>query len=320
MRPGGIPLVKVLCIASAAVVFSLQGLDSSLAENSLSDSGQIIYQSNEKSPNQIFIVGISHRDTLTRTNGSNTAKTQVEIYEIGDWLIHHQGLELLLPEGFFSKKPAKGEDKINLTGLEKGKCTGSSDLKLIEERLADDRTFTNAEMLLNENHQLRLKQVEDEESYDAVRTGILKMVGSRNGSCDLVSVKSELDYLQEKRTAAMLQRIPGIIDDEFQQGYIKAKKAIFTIGISHLTKIIQYMSEGKIRIHSPLWTPGKNEDENYISDLNLTKENYGICIIIPKILANDHRVLAMNGLDKIVALSRSQVSVVHSAFHSADTR
>ncbi len=319
MRPSSIPLVRILFIASAAVVFFLQGFVSSSAENSLSDCGQIIYRSNEKSPNQIFIVGISHRDTLTRTNGSNTAKAQVEIYKIGDWLIHQQGLELLLPEGFFSKKPAKGEEKINLTGLEKSKCIGSSDLKSIEERLADDRTFTNAEMLLNEYHQIRLKQVEDEKSYDAVRTGILKMVGNRSSSCDLVSVKSELDYLQDKRTAAMLQRIPGIVDDEFQQGYIKAKQAIFTIGISHLTKIIQYMNEGKIRIHSPLSASGKNEDESFVSDLNLAKENFGVCIIIPKTLANDQRVLAMNGLDKIVALSRNQVSVVQSAFHSVDT-
>ncbi len=321
MRPSSVPPARILFIATAAVVFFLQGFDSSFAENNLSDSGEIIYRSNEKSPNQIFIIGISHRDTLTRTNGRNTVKAQVETYEIGDWLIHHQGLELLLPEGFFSKKPANGEEeKISLTGLKKSKCIGSSDLKLIEERLADDRTFTNAEMLLNENHQLRLKQVEDEKSYDAVRTGVLKMVGNRSSSCDLVAVKSELDYLQEKRTAAMLQRIPGIVDDEFQQGYINAKKAIFTIGLSHLTKIIQYMTEGKIEIHSPLWTSGKNEDQSYVSNLNLAKENFGICIIIPKTLANDQRVLAMNGLDKIVALSRNRVSVAHSAFHSSDTR
>ena len=320
MKTSAASPIRILFIAFAAAISFLQGFDSSIAESNLSDCGEVIYRSSEKSPSQIFIVGISHRDTLTRANGSNTVKAQVEIYKIGDWLIHHQGLELLLPEGFFSKKPAKGEEeKISLSGLEKSKCIGSSDLKSIEERLADDRTFTNAEMLLNENHQIRLKQVEDEKSYDAVRTGILNMVGNRSSSCDLVTIKSELDYLQDKRTAAMLQRIPGIVDDEFQQGYIKTRKAIFTIGISHLAKIIQYMNEGKIKIHSPLWASGKSEDESYISDLNLLKENFGICIVIPKTLANDQRVLTMNGLDKIVALSRNQIPIVRSAFHAADT-
>ncbi len=236
---------------------------------------------------------------------------QAEIYKIGDWLVHHQGLELLLPEGFFSKKPTKvGEEKIDLTGLEKNKCIGSSDIKAIEERLADDRAFANAEMLLNENHQMRLKQVEDEKFYEAARAGILKMVGKGSDSCDFITVKSELDYLQDRRTAGMLQRIPIIVDDEFQQGNIKARKAIFTIGISHLNKIVQYMNERKIRIYSPL---SSNKNENYISDLNLQKENFGISIIIPRTLANDQKVLMINGLDKIVAQARNQFPTVRSA-------
>jgi hypothetical protein len=63
--------------------------------------GEVIYRFNEKSPNQVFIIGISHRDALTCLNGDNTSKVQAQIYRIGDWLIHSQGLELLLPEGFF---------------------------------------------------------------------------------------------------------------------------------------------------------------------------------------------------------------------------
>ncbi len=304
-----------MAIAITVLVSLVQRPQFSFAESFLSqipaECGEVIYRSNEKSPDQIFIIGISHRDTLTRANGSNTVKVQTEIYKIGDWLVHHQGLELLLPEGFFSKKPVKArEENIDLAGLEKSKCVGSSDIKIVEERLADDRTFANAEMLLNENHQMRLKQVEDEKSYEAVRSGILKMVGKGGDSCDFVTVKSELDYLQDRRTAGMLQRIPIIVDDEFQQGNIKARKAIFTIGISHLNKIVQYMSERKIRIYSPL---SSNKNENYISDLNLQKENFGISIIIPRTLANDQKVLMINGLDKIVAQARNQFSIVHSA-------
>ena len=73
--------------------------------------GRVIYQLNEKSPNQVFIIGLSHRDTLTCLNGDNTSKVQAEVYKIGDWLIHNQGLELLLPEGFFKSTSTKMEKK-----------------------------------------------------------------------------------------------------------------------------------------------------------------------------------------------------------------
>ena len=157
---------------------------------------------------------------------------------------------------------------------------------------------------------MRLRQVEDDKSYWAVRDGIMKLVGNGRGSCDFVSAKSELDYLQEKRTAAMLQRIPGIVDDEFQRGNIQARRAIFTIGLSHLSKIIQYVNEHKIRIYPPLGSPDKSD--GYVAELNLQKERFGISIIIPKTLADDQKILTMNGLDNIVAQSRSPFSVVRS--------
>ena len=36
--------------------------------------GEIIFRCNEKSPKQIFIIGMSHRDSFTRDNGSQTSK------------------------------------------------------------------------------------------------------------------------------------------------------------------------------------------------------------------------------------------------------
>jgi hypothetical protein len=38
-------------------------------------------------------------------NGDKTSRVQAEIYKIGDWLIHHQGVELVLLEGFI-KNPS----------------------------------------------------------------------------------------------------------------------------------------------------------------------------------------------------------------------
>ena len=170
-------------------------------------------------------------------------------------MIHRQGVELLLPEGFFEKKTSKGGGLISKVDSTKNKCTGMPGMKSIEERLACDKTYVNAEMLLKENHSLRLRQVEDERFYFAANEGISKLVKTEQGSSNYLALKSELDYLQERRTAAMLQRIPEIVDDEFQQGMIRNRKAVLTIGLSHLKGVIQYLSENKIRIYTPPLSP-----------------------------------------------------------------
>jgi len=270
--------------------------------------GEVIYRSNEKSLNQIFIIGIGHRDPLTYLNGNNTSRVQVEVYKIGDWLIRNQGSELLLPEGFFKSTSAKiGKKNINAPERETS-CT-PLDMKVLEERLSDNKTYVNAEMLLKENHPLRLRQVEDKDLYDAVRTDIFKLVSCRGNASDYSSVKSELDYLQEKRTAAMLQKIPKIVDEEFRQGNIKSKKAIFTVGMLHLHKIITYLNENRIKIYAPLLTPNGSED--YIAELNLQKENFGVSVILPRTLADDQKILEINQLDKIVRECRSNTPVLH---------
>ncbi|RPJ06696.1 MAG: hypothetical protein EHM36_06670 [Deltaproteobacteria bacterium] len=109
----------------------------------------------------------------------------------------------------------------------------------------------------------------------------------------------------------MLQRIPGIVEEEFRQGSIGAPRVIFTIGVSHLNRIIQSLNEGKIRIYAPLTASNKRGD--YIADLNLSKENFGVSVIIPKTLANDQKVLVMTGLDKIVTRTQNQSSFASSA-------
>jgi hypothetical protein len=96
----------------------------------------------------------------------------------------------------------------------------------------------------------------------------------------------------------MLQRIPEIVDHEFQLGTIKSRKAILTVGMYHLHEIIAYLNENKITIHAPLPASGKTKD--YYSDLNLLKEHFGISVILPKTLADDQKTLEMNKLDQVV--------------------
>ena len=263
--------------------------------------GEVIYKSNDNSPNQIFIIGMSHRDSLTCLNGENTSRVQAEAYQIGDWLIHNQNLELLLPEGFFASKTEK-MGKENIKASERKRSCGELDFEMLEERLSDNKTYVNAEMLLNEYHPLRMRQLEDEELYDAVRDGLLKLVNCREGPSHYAIMKSEMDYLQERRIAAMLQKIPVIVEAEFRQGNIKSRKAIFTIGMSHLYNIIRYQSEKRIRIVAPL--AASNGSEDYFAGLNLLRENFGVSIILPKTLRNDQNILKINRLDKVIAQSR----------------
>jgi len=285
--------------------FSLLSVSASTAETTLGippPYGQVIYQLNEKSPNQLFIIALGHRDTVTCLNGDNTSRIQAEVYKIGDWLIHNQGLGLLLPEGFFKSASAKVEEKnINATGT-LSSCT-RLDMKALEEKLSDNTAYVNAEMLLKETHPLRLRQVEDKELYNAVRKNLLKLLGCGEDSSDSSLLKSKLDYLQEKRTVAILQKIPGIVDDEFQRGNIKTRKAILTLGLSHLPEIIRYLNGNRITIHAPL--PASNGKEDYNSEVNLLKEHFGVSVILPTTLAGDQKVLRITGLDGIIRQCQS---------------
>ncbi|MGZ6292949.1 MAG: hypothetical protein ACXWMK_12255 [Syntrophales bacterium] len=207
-----------------------------------------------------------------------------------------------MPEGFFKSTSTKIDEKnINAPGTPNS-CT-LLDIKVLEERLSDNKAYVNAEMLLKETHPLRLRQVEDKELYDTVRNDLVKLISCRNDSSDYSLLKSKLEYLQEKRTAAMLQKIPEIIDNEFQQGSIKSRKAILTVGMYHLHEIIRYLNENRIMIHAPL--PASDETKDYHSELNILKEHFGVLVILPRTLADDQKILKINKLDQIVSKYQS---------------
>jgi pSer/pThr/pTyr-binding forkhead associated (FHA) protein len=303
---------RLLFIILTALPFLLS-IPPSIAETDLvvpPQYGEVIYRFNEKGPNQIFIIGISHRDALTCLNGDQTSRVQAEVYKIGDWLIHNQNLELLLPEGFFKNTSTKIEKK-NIKTLEKEPICPSLDMKVLEQRLSDNKTYVNAEMLLKESHLLlRLRQVEDKKLYDEVRDSLFKLVSGRKDLGDDSLQKSELDYLQAKRTAAMLQKIPQIVNEEFQQGNIKSRKAIFTVGMYHIHEIIRYLDANKIIVHVP--KSASNEAKESSTELKLLRENFGVSVILPRTLTDDQKILEINELDGIVKQYRAQSSPLSS--------
>jgi hypothetical protein len=276
------------------------------------DFGEVIYQYNQRSPAQLFIIGMAHRDSLTGLSIPNVARVQAEVYKLGQWLIQNERCELLLPEGFFAAPAGKTGRALRRAADDKLICPESIDLKTLEEKLSDNRSFINAELLLKRNYPLKLRQVEDENFYRAAGECIRRLVNCGEDQAQYLRVKSQLDYLQERRTAAMLQKIPEIIQAEFRQGNIKAPKAIFTVGLSHLPSIIRYLEENKVRIYSPL--PGMDEKEEYTADLNLKKENFGVSIFLPPTLAGDRQTLKITGLDQIIARHRRHSSARSSPY------
>ncbi|MCL5237881.1 MAG: hypothetical protein M1353_08550 [Nitrospirae bacterium] len=266
--------------------------------------GEVVYRCNQESPNHLYIIGMSHRDTLSRSNGSTTARAQAEAYKIGEWLVKNEMLELLLPEGFFKKAKKLEKGGVVKIGYEKGRIAELLDIKEVEKKLSDDSIFINAEILLKENYFLKLQQIEDRKLYDAVVDGIYRVESSNDDLAEYNALKAEMEYLQQRRTAAMLQRIPEVIEDEFRQGNIKRKKALLTIGLNHIHEIIKYLKENKITINAPLINPSGNEDYN--AELNLLKEHFGITVIIPKTLADNQDILIKTRLDKVIEQSRGQ--------------
>jgi len=262
--------------------------------------GKVIYRFNEASPNQLFIIGMSHPDALTGSKRSNTVKVQAEVYRLGDWLIHQAGLELLLPEGYMEKNPRKMEPN-RLGNNTQAACAPLRDIKTLEDTLSDTSTFVNAEKLLKKYHTLSMRQVEDSQLYNSVRDALYKLVNGKSDSCDVAALRSEVDYWEDRRTAAILQKIPGIIDQEFEEGDIHRKEAILTIGMFHLHTIMDYLNQHQIDIQPP---PEYSKEGRYTAELNLLKENFGVTILLPRELLNDQRVLELNKLDKGLSISR----------------
>ncbi len=270
-----------------------QSLPVSAIKSFPGELGEVIYRCNEDNPNQLFIIGISHRDTMTGTNGPTTVQAQVEVYRIAEWLIRNRGLELLLPEGFFSEDQVNSSrNSISSLHERNGRFF---DTETLEARLRENMPHVNAEMLLSESYAIHIRQVEDFTLYSEVRSKLRSLEKLRYDALASLFIQADLDYLQDLRTAAMLQKIPDIIDNEYSEGTIHSKEALFTIGLAHISGIIRYFEQKKIAIESPAFTSFKD----YAADVNLLINNFGVTIIIPRSLSADRQFLLASREDDI---------------------
>ncbi len=238
--------------------------------------GKVIYSYNETSPKKLYIIGIDHRDSVSRLNGSNTAKVQADVYRIGEWLNRYRHLDLLLPEGFFGASKTFSE-------VRPARQNAPLDNGMLEQTLTNDTHYVNAEMLLMEQYRMPACQVEDRHLYDAVLHRIVRLEDNADNPSSCRLLRTEINYLQERRTAAILQKIPEAIKERTLTSGIKCENALFTIGLDHINTIIRFLKQREIHIQS---TPSMSEaKDDYVADLKLLKEGFGIIIIIPKALA-----------------------------------
>ncbi len=260
--------------------------------------GKVIYRINAQSPKQLYIIGINHKDPDSGANNNATVQTQMEIFRIGEWLKKNVSLNLLLPEGYFSDKKAVAAHKsVGFQALDTFNPVHLDNL-LIQGKLTADKPYVNAEMLLIEYHRYHASQVEDKGNYDAVRNSLCKLSASGTQPSGAAGNLAELVYLQEVRTAQILQNIPEVIEREFLSGCIENRSALFTIGLNHIKDIFRYIQEDGIHITSP--TGSVDLPDFLRSSLNVLNEGYGITIIIPRTLANDHKLLQMTNIDRIL--------------------
>jgi hypothetical protein len=255
-----------------------------------SEYGQVIFRHDAGTGNHLYIIGISHRDTLTRAAGWKTTQVQSEVYRIGQWLIENEDVDLLLPEGFFTTPGSRTVKRLDNGMTPQSVKAVFNTGEILKEKL-DSSNYVNAEKLLMESHDIVAQQVEDDSLYRDVVNKIILLEKNTN-KFEYMYASRELDYLQERRTAAMLQKIPEVVESQIRDGNISQRNAILTIGVSHLAQIIDSLRQNKFIVRSPAFSPFND----YISEINLVREGFNVTVILPRTIAEDRDILKLTKL------------------------
>jgi hypothetical protein len=252
---------------------------------------KILYQQNPDSEQQIYIVAQSHRSAITGINGSDTERVQAEIYRIGEWLIENRGVAVLLPEGYFRDQAIPSSTaSFNRQKNINDRGSTPSDTALLGRLLSTDH-HVNANMLLHADFDVALRQIEDRDLYTSVCRLLRELTDETVADHDLPDLAAALSYQQKKRSAVLLGNIPAVLSEGIEREKFCSKNALFTVGLTHIKEIIQYLLNGQARINP---VPGVSDTfSGYYCDLNALKNNYGITILLPRTLADNKDLISL---------------------------
>jgi hypothetical protein len=278
----GLTLLGILSLWSGTSLAASLSPHATPAGGLPSELGSIVYQKNPDHPLQVFIIGNSHRSSASGKNGRQTVPAQVQTYQIAEWLILQHQIELLLPEGFFGRQEKTETIDVIVR----------HDAAALEEALADTSTFINADLLLHRNYGIVLHQIEDKDLYRHARDHL--HAGLKGGYRLPASFSLEFEYLQERRSAAILQKIPAVINAAYHQGQIVQPRAILTIGMTHLDEIIKFLKMERMEILAP--TIGASGFQDYKETLDLLAQGVGVTVIVPNTLLLEGEGMNLAGL------------------------
>ena len=232
--------------------------------------GAVVYQTPGDGPTQLFIIANSHRSMITGANGEETLQAQVETFQIGEWLIRRGQVAMLLPEGFFGRRPAIPPAAVH------DECLDGATLT---RWLSDTSSFVNAEILLHEQYGIYLQQVEDRELYNNVREALL--ASQVDDEQPWAVLDGRLESLQKRRSAAIVQRATELSQSNSLSGDVPGN-AILTIGLAHLGDILAYIKSGETQLAARPMT-GAGLPSAPVS-LDSYKRPVGITVIVPHCL------------------------------------
>jgi len=278
----GMPVTKLSAISAA---------DTSLQIAVPEEYGRVIYQEGADRPNQIYIIAQSHRSAVSGHANADTVHVQAEIFRLGEWLVREQGISVLFPEGYFQRDGSPAASSGSPENRQPTVPQPIDDMSLLT-RLADPNAFVNADMLLRAQCGVRLQQVEDRALYHGA-VQLLQQLSSDRRAALSPAVYDELEYLQRRRSAAILERIPAALslNAGAETGAVRPQKAITTIGLAHVHQIVAFLEQGQIEIPPPQMGWARYGEHNF--DLQPLKAEYGVTIILPRTLAENQEILQL---------------------------
>lgn len=235
-----------------------------------SEFGAVVYQTQDSSPTQLFIIANSHRSMITGANGDDTLQAQIETFKICEWLIRRRQAAMLLPEGFFGSQPTSYPTSVHDEWL---------DSATLSRWLADTSSFVNAELLLHEQYGITLQQVEDPDLYRNVRDALL--ASQVDDTQQRLILDAQVESLQKRRSDAILRRATALSQSNSLNNDMP-KSSILTIGLAHLDHILDFIESGQGQ------PPANGIDGTNLSNLpllsNSAKRSVGITVIVPQSL------------------------------------